>query len=131
MPSILIEVRTERAPEAEVAIINAVHAALVKAFHIPENDRELSLVVHPPHRFACPPDRSQPSLFTRITIDAFVGRSLEAKRELYATIVDKLEPLGIPRDHVLTVLREHPLENIGVRGGRAACDVDLGFNINV
>ena len=38
--------------------------------------------------------------------DAFAGRSLDAKRALYRAIVDRLEPLGIPRDHVMTVLRE-------------------------
>ena len=56
---------------------------------------------------------------------------MDAKRQLYAAIVDKLEPLGIARDHVLTILREHPAENFGVRGGKAACDFDLGFKVNV
>ena len=131
MPTVLIETRLPRPPADEEAIIDAVHAALVEAFRIPETDRELRLVQHAPHRMTCPPDRAQPELFTIITIDAFAGRSLEAKRALYAAIVARLAPLGIPPDHVLTVLREHPLANWGVRGGRAACDVDLGFNVNV
>jgi phenylpyruvate tautomerase PptA (4-oxalocrotonate tautomerase family) len=66
-----------------------------------------------------------------ITIDAFAGRSLDAKRALYKAIVRNLEPFGIPADHVLTVLREHPQENWGVRGGQAACDIQLGFKVNV
>ena len=28
-------------------------------------------------------------------------------------------------------LRESPTENWGIRGGQAACDVDLGFNVKV
>jgi hypothetical protein len=50
---------------------------------------------------------------------------------LYGEIVDRLEPLGIPRDHVSITLRESPAENWGVRSGQAACDVDLGFNVKV
>jgi hypothetical protein len=39
--------------------------------------------------------------------------------------------LGIPRDHVMIVLHEVPRENWGIRGGQAACDVDLGFKVGV
>lgn len=131
MPTVLIETCLQREPAAEVAIMNAVHAALVEAFKIPVNDREVRLLVHAPHRFQAPPDRAHPELFTIIGIDAFAGRSVDAKRKLYRAIVDKLEPLGIPRDHVLTTVRDHPLENWGVRGGVAACDVKLGFDVNV
>ena len=131
MPTVLIETRLPREPEAEMALIDAVHAALVEAFKIPVTDRELRLIVHAPHRFAYPPDRAHPELFTLISIDAFAGRSVDAKRKLYAAIVDNLAPLGIPRDHVLTVLREHPMENWGLRGGRAGCDVALGFEVKV
>ena len=131
MPTVLIETCLQREPEAEVALMNAVHAALVEAFKIPVNDREVRLVVHAPHRFQAPLDRAHPELYTLIGIDAFAGRSVDAKRKLFAAIVDKLEPLGIPRDHVLTTVRDHPLENWGVRGGKAACDIDLGFQVNV
>jgi hypothetical protein len=34
-------------------------------------------------------------------------------------------------DHVSVSLRESPTENWGIRGGQAACDVDLGFNVKV
>lgn len=84
-----------------------------------------------PHRFAVPPAIAQPDRFMLVSIDAFAGRSLEAKRELYREIVDGLEPLGIPRDHVSVLLREMPRENWGIRGGLAACDVELGFDVNV
>ena len=50
---------------------------------------------------------------------------------LYREIVESLGPLGIPPDHVSVLLREAPLENWGIRGGVAACDVDLGFDVNV
>jgi hypothetical protein len=88
-------------------------------------------MVHEPHRFACPPGKALPLMYTHISIDAFAGRSLAAKRELYRAIVQNLEPLGIPRDHVKIMLREIPRENWGIRGGQAGCDVDLGFLVEV
>ena len=131
MPSVLIEIRRQCNREQETALIEAVHAALREAFRILPGDRNVRLVVHEAHRFACPPDRSQPDLYTHISIDAFAGRSLDAKRDLYKGIVKNLESLGIPRDHVKILLREIPRENWGIRGGQAGCDVELGYKIDV
>ena len=114
-----------------MALIDAVHGALRRAFRIPEQDRHVRLLAHEPHRFAVPPDLARPDLFVQVSIDAFEGRSLDAKRALYREVVDGLEPLGVPRDHISILLREAPLENWGIRGGAAACDVDLGFEVNV
>ncbi len=131
MPSVLIEVRKQYKPEQEIEIMDAVHTALQETFKILSADKNVRFITHKPHCFACPPDRDQPELYTHISIDCFVGRSLEAKRNLYRTIVDKLNQLGIPNDHVKILLREIPKENWGIRGGQAACDVDLGFKIDV
>ena len=131
MPSVVIEIRRKIPAEAESALIEAVHAALREAFRILADDKDVRLIAHEPHRFACPPSRSRPELWTLVTIDAFAGRSLDAKRALYRAIVANLEALGVPRDHVKIVLREIPRENWGVRGGQAASDVDLGFKIDV
>ena len=131
MPSVLIEVRQQYSQDQEVAIIDAVHMALREAFKIVPTDKNVRLLVHEPHRFACPPNKEQPSAYTHISIDAFAGRSIDAKRALYQAIVNNLEPLGIPKDHVKILLREIPKENWGIRGGQAGCDVDLGFKIDV
>lgn len=131
MPSVLIEIRRAIGADEEMAIIEAVHSSLRDAFRIPPTDRNVRLVVHEPHRFACPPHLARPELFTVVVIDAFAGRSLDAKRALYAAIVERLAQVGIPKDHVVIVLKEIPTENWGVRGGLAACDVDLGFKIDV
>ena len=131
MPSVLIEVRKSYAPEQETALMEAVHAALVSAFRILSTDRNVRLVAHEPHRFACPPNLAQPALYTHISVDAFAGRSLDAKRALYRAIVENLGALGIPRDHVKILLRELPRENWGIRGGQAAIDVELGFKVEV
>ena len=111
--------------------MEAVHAALREAFRIQPHDRNVRLIAHEPHRFECPPGRSQPELYTHISIDAFAGRSLDAKRALYRQIVENLQGLGVPKDHVTILLREIPRENWGIRGGQAGCDVELGFKIDV
>jgi phenylpyruvate tautomerase PptA (4-oxalocrotonate tautomerase family) len=131
MPHVLIETRREYSDAEEVALMDAVHGALLRAFRIPAEDRHVRLLPHEPHRFACPPGATQPDRYTQISIDAFEGRSIDAKRALYREIVESLEPLGIPRDHVSIVVRDVPQTNWGIRGGVAACDVDLGFDVGV
>lgn len=131
MPWIQIEVRREWSVEEEVGLIDAVHAAMVAAFHIPVKDKHVRLVVHEPHRMAYPPTLAQPEFLTLVSVDCFAGRSIEAKRRFYAEVVDRLAAFGIPADHVSITLRESSTENWGIRGGRAACDVDLGFDVNV
>lgn len=131
MPSALIEVRRHYSEAQEAAMIDAVHGALVAAFHIPPDDRNIRLVAHEPHRFACSPRLAEPQAFTFVSIDCFAGRSVDAKRNLYSEIVERLAVFGIPRDHITINLRESTAENWGIRGGQAACDVDLGFNVKV
>ena len=131
MPSTVVEVRRHYSESEEVAIIDAVHSALVAAFRIPPGDKHVRLVVHEPHRFAVPPHLAEPDRATMVSIDCFAGRSLDAKRTLYAEIVGRLEPLGIPRDHVTITLRDIDRDNWGIRGGQAASDLDLGFDVNV
>jgi phenylpyruvate tautomerase PptA (4-oxalocrotonate tautomerase family) len=131
MPSSLVEVRRNYTPDEEVAIIDAVHASLVAAFKIPNSDRHVRLVSHAPHRMVSGLGAGQEDGYTRVTIDCFSGRSLDAKRALYREIVQRLEVIGIPRDGVSILLRESPLENWGIEGGQAASDLDLGFDVNV
>lgn len=130
MPSTLIEVRRAYTPDEQVAVINAVHAALVAAFKIPEGDRFARLTEFEPHAMVNGLHDGVADTYTRVTIDCFSGRSIEAKRALYRQIVDRLGDLGIPREHVSILLRESPPENWG-SGGIPASDYDLGFDINV
>ncbi len=131
MPAILIEVRKDYSPEEGNRIIDAVHRAMVTAFQIPEEDRTIRLLVHPPHRFAVSPVKTQPELYTLISVDAFAGRSIDAKRNLFGQIARNLSELGIPKDHILIVVRDSNKESWGVQGGQSGYDVDLGFNVEV
>ncbi len=110
----LIEVKKQYSAQQEVALINAVHAALQEAFKILSGNKNVRLIVHEPNRFACPPAREYPELYTHISIDCFAGRSLVAKRNLYRAIVQNLETVGIPKDHVKISFCAKLLKKIGV-----------------
>ncbi len=131
MPITTIQARASYSAAQEVALIEAVQAALVEGLQIPAHDRHVMLVAHAPHRFIVPAHLAQPERFTVVSIDAFAGRSVQTKRKLYQAMAARLAPLGIAGDHLVVTLRDIPLENWGLQGGQAACDMDLGFAVNV
>ena len=122
MPSVCIHVRKLYSDSEEIAIMNAVQAALVSAFGVELDDRNIVLTVHQPHRFMCPPDRDDPGRYTNITVVGHASRPIEAKRCLYTAICDNLETLGIPRNCILIQLHELPPEDIAIRGGHPMTD---------
>jgi len=130
MPFVLIEVRKYYPQDHEIALIKSVHSAIEEAFKKPD-DINVRLIAHEPHRFPAPPTKTHPELYTHVSIDCIVGRTLATKRNLYRLIVENLEPLGIPKDHVKILLRENTRENWGIRGGQAACDVAFNYEIEV
>ncbi len=131
MPTISIDIRKKYPREIEIMLINAVYIACKHAFKLPDHDRDIRLNIHEPHLFLCPTNLTQPEYFTLIQIDCFLGRSVEVKRTLYQSIIQNLSALNIPHDHIKILVRELPTENWGIRAGQAACDVNLGFNIQI
>jgi phenylpyruvate tautomerase PptA (4-oxalocrotonate tautomerase family) len=129
MPDVLVEVRGRWLGERKSRFLEAIHAALVDALRIPLDDKVLRLVEHAPDNFIIPRDKGEH--YTRIEIAMFAGRSLDAKRKLYQAIVRNLEPFGVPGADIKIVLVEVPAENWGIRGGRAASDIELGFEVRV
>jgi phenylpyruvate tautomerase PptA (4-oxalocrotonate tautomerase family) len=107
-----------RSFEERQRLFQAVHDALMEAFQIPDDDRTQRIVEHEPENFEIPPGSSHP--YTLIEITAFPGRSADAKRNLYRTLVQRLGEIAIdPRD-VSVVILEPALESWGVRGGHSA-----------
>ena len=131
MPSATIEVRRTYTQDEEIALMDAVHDSIVEAFKISPVHRNVTLLVHAPHRFVGRTDCLTPERLTNVSIYVLPGRSLMAKRLLYRSLVERLEALGIPRECVLVRLHELPPENFGVRGGQALCDVELGYSVDV
>ena len=131
MPTISIDIRKKYSIEMEEKIIESVYSSCKETFKLPDHDRDIRLNIREPHLFLCPTNLMQPEYFTLIQIDCFLGRSVEVKRTLYQSIIQNLSALNIPHDHIKILVRELPTENWGIRGGQAACDVNLGFNIQI
>ena len=129
MPLTKIEVRRSWPPEQVQAIIEGVYLAQREALQVPAYDRQVRYIEHRPEHFHVSPGRSEN--YTLVEITLFAGRSIEAKRTLYKTIVKNLGALGIAPDDVFIVLNEVALGNWGIRGGVPASDVELGYKLNV
>jgi phenylpyruvate tautomerase PptA (4-oxalocrotonate tautomerase family) len=129
MPLVRIEILKGRPTAERRRLLQAVHAALVEAFGIPQDDRTQRLIEHDPENFEIPPGQSEN--YTLVEITAFPGRSPTAKRALYKAMVRNLGEVGIPTSDILIVLHEPSMENWGIRGGQSADEVDLGFRLDV
>ena len=129
MPNVLVETRGGWLGAKRTALLDAMRAATVEALRIPADALVLRLVEHPMECFAVPDGAAE--RYTHIVIQMFAGRSLSAKRALYQAIVRNLEPFGVPPDDVRVILNDIPLENVGMRGGKAAADLELGYEVKV
>ncbi len=127
MPLVHVHLRAGRPAAETKAILDGIHAALVEAFRVPERDRNQLVHAYADGDFEA---RHGPgAVFVEIV--AFPGRTPDAKRKLYAGIAANLERAGVDPQRTLVVLHEPPLENWGIRGGKAATDVELGFKLDV
>jgi hypothetical protein len=128
MPSTRI-VTGDWAYEREGTLIDAVQAALTEALGIPDWDRDIVVDAYDSAHRAVP--RGHSERHTRVEITLFAGRSLDAKRALYAALVEHLEKAGVPGLETKFVLYEVPRENWGLRGGVPGSEIDPGFKIEV
>jgi phenylpyruvate tautomerase PptA (4-oxalocrotonate tautomerase family) len=129
MPLAKIEVRRSRPPSEVKALVDAVYQAQREALKVPEGDRQIRYIEHKAEHFAVPPGKTEN--YTLVEITLFPGRSLDAKRILYRSIVRRFGELGISPTDIFIVLNEPPLDNWGIRGGVPASEVDIGFKLNV
>ncbi len=129
MPVAKIEVRKSRPADEVEALINAVFQAQRDSLKVPESDRQIRYIEHKPENFAVPSGKTENYTFVEIIM--FPGRTLDAKRTLYQSIVRRFGELGIAPSDIFIVLNEPPLENWGIRGGVPASEIDLGFNLKV
>lgn len=129
MPLVKVEISAGKSPSYKNALLNGIHNALVEAIKIPDSDRRQRLYELDEQHFERG-GRTDQYMIVEITM--FKGRSFEAKKALYAAIVRNLEAdPGIPGNEISIVIQEPPLKNWGIRGGKPASELDLGFNIKV
>jgi phenylpyruvate tautomerase PptA (4-oxalocrotonate tautomerase family) len=110
---------------AEVS--DALHAALVKTWQLPEDKRF--------HRFLLLDDGDlvapRSDAYLVVEVVCFAGRSREAKRALVAAMYDDVAPaLGLAADDLELVVIESPRENWGIRG-RSGDELALTYRVDV
>jgi hypothetical protein len=101
----------------------------VDSLRVPADDPTVIVTEHPEGTVLQPAEVGD--RFTMIKVEMFAGRSLDAKRKLYNSIVDRLGDVGVPGIDVLIVLNEIPMTDWGIEGGVPACDLDVGFKVDV
>lgn len=110
------------------ALIAAVQDAIVEGIRIPPGDRDIRLLEYPAHSFAAPHGKGP--RYTVVELSMFTGRSLDAKRRLYAAVATAFERFGLPASDLKVIVHDVPRENWGL-GGKAATDVEIGFKVEV
>ena len=97
------------------ALSRAVHAALTEAIGTPEKKRFQRFIVLKPEDFIFPSERT--NNYTIIEINMFVGRSVEAKKNLIRLLYQKIaETVDITPQDLEINLIETPRSNWGIRG---------------
>lgn len=128
MPSTRIETRAGWLDGRHAEFIAAIQRALVEGIRIPGQDRDIRILEYPEHAFA-PPVGHGPH-YCIIEITMFAGRTLDAKRRLYASVVSELAAFDIAASDIKIFIHDVPRENWGL-GGKAATDIELGFKVDV
>ena len=127
MPSTRIETAADWLTDPG-ALIAAVQDAIVDGIRVPQGDRDLRVLEYPAHSFAAPHGKGP--RYTVVEMSMFTGRSLEAKRRLYAALAATFERFGVPAGDLKVFIHEVDRENWGL-GGKAASDIELDFKIDV
>lgn len=130
MPIVKISILKGKSDNYKKAILDGVHDALVDTIKIPDYDRFQRLYEIENNNFEYPQNKTNNVTIIEITL--FKGRSFKAKKALYNAIINNLalNP-GINGNDITIILLEPPLENWGIKGGKPANEVDIGFNIKV
>ena len=123
MPLVTVTVARPKSAAFKVAVLNAVHAALV-ASGVPPADRFQRVLELDPADFVYDPrypdlasDRSRD--FVLIEILWSVGRSVKVKRALVEKLVASLaQSTGVAPDNVMIVFEETAWENWAFGAGR-------------
>ena len=128
MPSTRVETARGWLGESRAAFLAAIQQALVETILIPDQDRDIRLTEYDPENLLKSADKS--ARHTNIEITLFTGRSIEAKRRLYAALVRLLAPFGLTAADIKVVLIEVDRPNWGLNGVPAS-EIELGFKIDV
>lgn len=117
MPLVRIEIIKGKTNEYKRAVLDEVHAGLVRALHIEDWDRFQRLIEIEDSIFERSEDKTD--CFMIIEITMFKGRTKEQKADIYKEITEGLRRrLGIAPTDVFIVINEPPDENWGLAGSQ-------------
>ncbi|MFH0862272.1 MAG: tautomerase family protein [Candidatus Altiarchaeota archaeon] len=130
MPIVRIELVRGRSTLERRAIMDAVRRTIAESLKVPDESITQRMYVLDRECFDIPPGRSDKYVLIEVTM--FPGRSKEAKKKMYSAIVECLgRETGIDQLDVFIVVKEPPLPNWGIRGGKPADEADLGYELKV
>jgi phenylpyruvate tautomerase PptA (4-oxalocrotonate tautomerase family) len=129
MPVTLVSILEGRSTDEKRALMEAVQGAIAATLKLPPYDRNLRLSVHGRDEWLLPEGTSERYVLVEIAL--FEGRTPETKGQLYATVVEALDGVGVPKNEVFLRIIEQPRENFGIRGGQRADLVLLGYDVKV
>lgn len=127
MPQIRIETKAGKDREFLKHFMGITMDAARDVLQLPADDRNIRLMEYEPDFFS-----AKPPYEYVVEILLFAGRTKGAKKKLYQSIVNELySGLGVAKESVIIILSEQPRENWGVRGGKPADEIDLGFKVEI
>jgi len=129
MPHAAIMRRKNVAPTGKRDLMDAVNRAMIEVLGVPDDSHPVMVNEYDADAFLIPEGCSE--RFTIVELTLFAGRTPETKKALFETIVARLDDLGIAAPDIRIIIREEPLENWGVQGGRPASEVELGFKVEI
>ncbi len=118
-----------RLPGRRDALSDVIHGCVVDALQYPTEKRAHRFFALAPEDFRYPPGRSDD--YTIIEISLFEGRSVAAKKKLYALLFERCETqIGIAPVDLEITLTETPRHNWGIRGAPGD-ELGLAYKIEV
>jgi phenylpyruvate tautomerase PptA (4-oxalocrotonate tautomerase family) len=122
MPLVRIDLAAGRTPEAVRAIADAIHAAVVDEYGIPERDRFQIVTEHPAQQIIAEDaglgfERTEGVVMIQVFTQR--GRSDVAKQALYAAVHDRLAEVGVASEDVFIGYVENGPQDWSFGFGRA------------
>jgi phenylpyruvate tautomerase PptA (4-oxalocrotonate tautomerase family) len=122
MPIVTLTVRKPKSSEFKSTVLAAVQAALV-GVGVNANDRFHRVLELDEHDFqfdATFPDAKRPRTtdFVLVEILLGAGRSVKVKKQVLASIVDRLSAIGFDTENLMVCFQDVPWENWSPAGGR-------------
>ncbi|WXK34646.1 tautomerase family protein (plasmid) [Mycetohabitans rhizoxinica] len=129
MPLIKIEEQRPRTADEKARLVDLLFSVLRQTLGVSPNELQARYQTFEPEDFYPPAGTGE---YLGIEITLFAGRSLDVKRRLYERIVAEVaQARQIDPSRILVLLREEPLDNWGLHGGRAATDLKFDYAIAI